>query len=224
MLLYSIFKERCTYMIELNIKNEDLVFESNENVFSPKGIDTGTLSMLSEVEFHNDDKVLDLGCGYGVVGILAAKKVGEDNVTMVDINEDAVKQSKINAKLNKVDNVHILKSNGVEDVKTDNFSLILSNPPYHEDFKVPKEFIEKGFKKLKLGGKMYMVTKRKEWYKRKLISVFGGVKIKEIEGYYVFMAEKQIKAKSKDKHLSSSKSSAKNMSKKLSKKLNKWQK
>jgi len=56
---------------------------------------------------------------------------------------------------------------------------------------VAKAFIEKGFNRLKLGGRMLMVVKRREWYKNKLISVFGGVKIHEIDGYYVFEAVKK---------------------------------
>ena len=73
------------------------------------------------------------------------------------------------------------------------FSLCLTsaNPPYHADFSVPKAFIEKGFNRLQIGGKMVMVTKRKEWYKNKLISIFGGVSITEIDGYYVFISEKR---------------------------------
>jgi len=59
------------------------------------------------------------------------------------------------------------------------------------DFSVPKMFIEKGFNRLRIGGRMYMVTKRKLWYKNKLISIFGGVKIWEIDGYYVFMSVKK---------------------------------
>jgi 16S rRNA (guanine1207-N2)-methyltransferase len=65
------------------------------------------------------------------------------------------------------------------------------------DFSVPKHFIEKGFNHLKIGGKLFMVTKRKEWYKNKLISVFGGVKIWEENGYYVFMAQKTQSSYSK---------------------------
>lgn len=77
------------------------------------------------------------------------------------------------------------------------FTLILSNPPYHTDFSVPKHFIEIGFKKLVLGGKLIMVTKRLDWYKNKLTSIFGGVKI---NGYYVFIAEKR-KNEIKRKHI-----------------------
>ena len=71
------------------------------------------------------------------------------------------------------------------------FDIILSNPPYHTDFKVAKTFIEKGFNRLKIGGKMLMVTKRKDWYKNKLIAIFGGVKIYEEDGYFVFEAQKR---------------------------------
>ncbi len=52
-------------------------------------------------------------------------------------------------------------------------------------------FIEKGYNRLRLGGRLLMVTKRREWYKRKLISVFGGVRIREAKGYFVFEAEKR---------------------------------
>ena len=71
------------------------------------------------------------------------------------------------------------------------FDLILSNPPYQTDFSVAKGFIEKGFNRLKIGGKLYMVTKRRAWYKNKMISVFGGVEIRETDGYYVFIAERR---------------------------------
>ncbi|HIU29966.1 MAG TPA: methyltransferase, partial [Candidatus Egerieisoma faecipullorum] len=113
------------------------------------------------------------------------------NITMCDISESAIKQAKINAKLNQVPDIDIRLSDGLQNVSDNDFTLILSNPPYHTDFSVPKHFIEVGFKKLVLGGKLIMVTKRLDWYKNKLISTFGGVQIHEINGYYVFIAEKR---------------------------------
>lgn len=62
-------------MIETEIKNISLIFKTEPTVFSPNAIDIGTLSMLSLIDFSENDKVLDLGCGYGVVGILAAKRL-----------------------------------------------------------------------------------------------------------------------------------------------------
>lgn len=183
-------------MIVYNDNEMELKFHTNDKVFSPKAIDIGTKSMLSIVSFAPTDKVLDLGCGYGVVGIYAGQFVGPSQVTMSDISEDALKLAKENVLLNNMDGIKIVKSNGLDDIDDSDFTLILANPPYHEDFSVPKNYIEKGFKKLTVGGKLYLVTKRKEWYKKKLINVFGGTKIHEIDGYYVFEAERrEYKAK-----------------------------
>lgn len=103
-------------------------------------------------------------------------------------------------------------SDGYKNVGETDFTLILSNPPYHADFSVPKHFIEVGFKKIAIGGKLIMVTKRLDWYKNKLTSVFGGVKVHEINGYYVFVAEKRSQAiKEKEK-------TTNNLSKKLQRK------
>ena len=178
-------------MINANIKNIDMKFETSNEVFSPQNVDRGTLAMLSVVDFNSNDKILDLGCGYGVVGILAAKIIGSDNVVLADIDSNAVSLAKENIILNNVKGIKLYHSNGFKEIDEKNFTMILSNPPYHADFSVPKEFIEKGFNRLQIGGKMYMVTKRKDWYKNKLISIFGGVKIWEIDGYYVFLAIKK---------------------------------
>lgn len=178
-------------MISAEIKNMNLKFETDPSNFSPNNIDIGTLAMLSVTYFLQSDKILDLGCGYGVVGILAGKLIGQEKITMCDISESAVEQAKINAKLNQVSNIDIRLSDGLRNILDNDFTLILSNPPYHTDFSVPKHFIEVGFKKLVLGGRLIMVTKRLDWYKNKLTSIFGGVKIHEIDGYYVFIAEKR---------------------------------
>ena len=178
-------------MVSEVIKNIPLKFNTTAGVFSPDQVDKGTLAMLSVVEFSEGDKILDLGCGYGVVGITAAKTIGSQNVVMSDIHEKAIDLSRENAALNGVDGIKIVLSDGFNDIQDKDFTIILSNPPYHANFSVPKHFIEKGFNRLKLGGKMLMVTKRKDWYKNKFVAIFGGVKIHEIGGYFVFCAEKR---------------------------------
>ena len=183
--------------IEEQVQGVDLVLQTNEEVFSPTAVDKGTRAMLSFVEFKEEDKVLDLGCGCGVVGILAAKQIGADKVVMCDVSENAVRLSKQNAKANGVGEVVIHLSDGLKEISETGFTCILSNPPYHTDFAVAKGFIEDGFKKLAIGGKMIMVTKRLDWYRNKLSSVFGGVTVKEKDGYYVFVAEKRGNRKPK---------------------------
>ena len=179
-------------MISTRIKDVDMVFETAPSIFSPNSIDDGTLAMLSVIDFLPSDKVLDLGCGYGIVGILAGKLIGEENVIMCDVSEQAIEYATTNLRINNVPDIRIRLSDGYKNVGERDFTLILSNPPYHADFSVPKHFIEVGFKKLVVGGKLIMVTKRLDWYKNKLTSIFSGVKVHEINGYYVFIAEKRI--------------------------------
>lgn len=206
-------------MISTRIKDVDMVFETAPSIFSPNSIDDGTLAMLSVIDFLPSDKVLDLGCGYGIVGILAGKLIGEENVIMCDVSEQAIEYATMNLHINNVPDIRIRLSDGYKNVGERDFTLILSNPPYHADFSVPKHFIEDGFKKLVIGGKLIMVTKRLDWYKNKLTSVFGGVKVHEINGYYVFVAEKRILAQ-KDKNKTANSLSKKLQRKQQRKKMN----
>ncbi len=170
--------------IELNI-------DTDESCFSPRCADKGTLAMLSVANVKSGDRVIDLGCGCGIVGIWAAKITAPENVYMTDVDEVSVSYAKQNALANGVSDINIVCGNAYEAIDSAGFDIILSNPPYHTDFSVAKTFIEKGFNRLKVGGRMLMVTKRLDWYKNKLSKVFGGCRVREIDGYYVFEAEKR---------------------------------
>lgn len=178
-------------MYQALLWNQPLEIETTEGLFSPRGADTGTLSMVSAVELESGQKLLDLGCGAGLVGIAAAKVLGEENVWMTDVDPAAVRCAAENAKRNGVENVHLCCGDALDAVDASGFDWILSNPPYHADFSVAKKFIEKGFNRLKLGGKLVMVVKRELWYRNKLTAIFGGVRMQEIGGYFVFTAEKR---------------------------------
>lgn len=178
-------------MYQALLWNQPLEIETTEGLFSPRGADTGTLSMVSAVELESGQKLLDLGCGAGLVGIAAAKVLGEENVWMTDVDPAAVRCAAENAKRNGVENVHLCCGDALDAVDASGFDWILSNPPYHADFSVAKKFIEKGFNRLKLGGKLVMVVKRELWYRNKLTAIFGGVRMQEIGGYSVFTAEKR---------------------------------
>lgn len=178
-------------MISAEINGIKLRFETAASSFSPRFIDRGTLAMLSAADLTGGSRLLDLGCGYGVAGIYAAKLIGAQNVIMSDVDGVSVELSKKNAAINGVGDIKVILSDGFTGITESGFTHILSNPPYQADFAVPKRFIEKGFNRLQLGGKLIMVTKRKLWYKNKLIAIFGGVKIVETDGYYVFIAEKR---------------------------------
>ena len=178
-------------MYRETIDGIELAFDTAEGLFSPRGLDAGTRAMLKIAEFHPEDKVLDLGCGYGPVGIYAAKKIGPERVTAVDVDPLAVETARKNAEANGVSGIAFHVSDGFRSIPDAGYTAILSNPPYQSDFAVARHFIEKGFNRLALGGRMYMVTKREAWYKNKFIAIFGGVRVREVDGYYVFTAEKR---------------------------------
>ena len=176
-----------------------LDLDTTPALFSPAAPDKGTIAMLNAVEITPSDKVLDLGCGCGIVGIYAAKITGARNVTMTDVLQIAADTAKHNAIKNNLPEITVLCGNAYENVQRTDYTLILSNPPYHTDFSVAKSFIEGAYKHLAAGGRMVMVTKRLDWYKNKLTSVFGGVKVIESEGYYVFISEKRQRKPEKSK-------------------------
>jgi 16S rRNA (guanine1207-N2)-methyltransferase len=168
-----------------------LKFETAPRLFSPQGIDQGTASLLTHLHFRDTDKVLDLGCGYGVIGIYAAKRINPQQVFLVDNDPAAVNYAMRNAQINAVESVHIQCSDGFRGLSEKDFTKILCNPPYHTDFSVAKHFIEKGFNRLVVGGSMWMVTKREDWYRNKLKSIFGGVRVIRQNSYIVFEAIKK---------------------------------
>lgn len=178
-------------MYQTTIEGIELSFAADTRLFSPNAPDRGTLAMLSRANFQPGEKVLDLGCGYGLVGIYAAKICGEENVLMSDVMRIAAGCARQNAEANGVPGVRIVVSDGFRDIDETGFDIILSNPPYHADFSVAKHFIEKGYNRLKIGGRFLMVTKRLLWYKNKITAIFGGVHVTEIDGYFVFEAERR---------------------------------
>ncbi|GLQ57170.1 class I SAM-dependent methyltransferase [Devosia nitrariae] len=177
-------------MLELTIQGLNLRLQTEPGLFSPRGADAGTLAMLSLIEFSPDDKVLDLGCGYGLVGIVAAKHVSPAQVHLLDNDPRAVETARANAVRNGVPDVTLELSDGFKSTREMDFTKIISNPPYHVDFSVPRHFIEKGFNRLRIGGSMWMVTRRLDWYRNKLIAIFGGCRVHEVDGYFVFEATK----------------------------------
>jgi 16S rRNA (guanine1207-N2)-methyltransferase len=178
-------------MVHANLAGIELQFETAPSLFSPTKVDRGSLAMLSCINFEPNDKVLDLGSGYGLIGVYAAKVIGAGRVWMADNDQTAIECAVKNRAINGVEGVAVTVSDGFRDIRETNFTKIICNPPYHVDFSVPKHFIEKGFNRLVLGGRMYIVTKRKTWYQNKLRSIFGGVHIREIDSYLVFEAVKK---------------------------------
>ena len=178
-------------MYETTLWGVPLSIETQPGLFSLSSADAGTRAMVSCVPLEPGQRLLDLGCGAGLVGIAAARRLSAENVWMTDVDPQAVRCARENAARNGVPGVHIVCGDALDTVDAADFDWILSNPPYHADFSVAKKFIEKGFNRLKVGGKLVLVVKRELWYRNKLTAIFGGVRAEQVDGYFVFTAQKR---------------------------------
>ena len=109
--------------IEKEINGITVTLDTGDYYFSPDEIDRGTLAMLSAVEVSREDKILDLGCGYGIVGIYLAKLSGGAEIVMSDVSEDAVRLSGDNVLLNGVTSARVVLSDGLASVEDKDFTL-----------------------------------------------------------------------------------------------------
>jgi len=169
-------------------------FYTASGVFSPSRVDKGTEVLVNHAVLKDGWNVLDLGAGYGVVGIAVAKAFPKSKVVMTEVNERAVKLSRINARLNNVENVDIRSGNMFEKIE-EMFDAILLNPPQSAGKKLCFEMIEQSAGFLKKKGLLQLVARHNKGGKplsEKIEEVFGNVKdIAKKAGYRVYLGERR---------------------------------
>jgi len=117
------------HIIRARIKNFDLIFKSASGIFSATEIDKASKLLIEKAEIPTHSRILDLGCGYGMIGIVAAKSCPTCYVTLTDINKRAVTLAKENILLNRVGNAEARQGDIYESVQDGKFDVILLNPP-----------------------------------------------------------------------------------------------
>lgn len=177
--------------LQVKLLGEDFRFYTDAGVFSKKMIDFGSQVLLNSLDLESDKSLLDLGCGYGPLGISLAKVQGLA-VTMVDINSRAIDLAKQNAERNKV-SAEIFQSNIYENI-TESYDYIISNPPIRAGKKVVHQIIEEAIDHLNPNGSLTIVIQKKQGApsaKAKMEAVFGNVEIvKKDKGYYILRSVK----------------------------------
>jgi 16S rRNA (guanine1207-N2)-methyltransferase len=129
-------------LIPLVIHGVSLQFISYTSLFSGSYVDEGTLLLLENIRVPGEGVILDIGCGYGVIGITIAKLNPKLRVYMTDVNPLAVKATKQNSKLNNVeDRVVVLEGDRYEPVKNMLFNAIYSNPPLSAGMKIVEDIV-----------------------------------------------------------------------------------
>ncbi|MBR2467474.1 MAG: class I SAM-dependent methyltransferase [Clostridia bacterium] len=169
-------------------------FKSCTDIFSKDCIDYGTSLLLKTVikNVELSGAVLDVGCGYGAIGILLKKYFENIDVDMIDINQTAVKLSQENAKLNGVV-VNAFESNMYENVHN-KYAHIVTNPPIKAGKQNLFSVITGGIEVLEDGGTITLVIKKKhvmESLKNHMNQIFGNVEVlKKDKGYYILHSVK----------------------------------
>lgn len=166
-------------------------FLTDAGVFSKKMIDFGSQVLLSCLSFQQGETVLDVGCGYGPLGLSLVKAQGV-HATMVDVNTRALDLAQKNADLNQVE-AKIFQSNVYDQVEG-SFDHIISNPPIRAGKKVVHQVLSGSFDHLNPGGDLTIVIQKKQGApsaKAKMEEVFGNCEIlKKDKGYYILRSEK----------------------------------
>ncbi|WLR41971.1 class I SAM-dependent methyltransferase [Bacillus carboniphilus] len=138
-------------------------FHSDAGVFSKKEVDFGSKLLIETFSVPQvEGDILDVGCGYGPIGLSIAKLCPKRKLYMVDVNERAVSLAKENALKNKVDNVEIIQSDLYELVESQQFAAILSNPPIRAGKKVTYTIYEESVDHLLPGGELWIVIQKKQ--------------------------------------------------------------
>ena len=176
------------------LRGHKLCFHTTWGLFSPKNVDEGSRLLLEHLEIREDADSLDLGCGYGPLGLTLAKLAPKGRHVLVDKDFVAVEYSKKNARLNHLDNTEIFLSNGFDQVGDRRFDLIVSNLPAKTGKELYYLYFYDALERLKPGGRFYVVviSGLRKFIDRAFKEVFGNhKKIKQGKVYTVAMAVKE---------------------------------
>lgn len=173
--------------------DQALIFHTTWGLFSPREIDEGSKLLLQYIKVNENSDCLDLGCGYGPIGLTLAKLAPQGETTLVDKDFVAIDYAKKNAALNKLGNVDIRLSNGLDSIRDKTFDVVVSNIPAKVGNELMTLFFSDAYRQLKQDGTIYVVTINglRGYIKRTFNEIFGNYKkLKQGKNYTVSMAQK----------------------------------
>ncbi|ASA24385.1 class I SAM-dependent methyltransferase [Paenibacillus donghaensis] len=176
------------------LRGRKFQFTSDAGVFSKGDIDYGSRALIETMEIPEGAAVLDVGCGYGPIGLSAAHLAPKGHVTMLDINSRAVELARENAQQNGIRNVTVMESDVLGALKEQTFDVILTNPPIRAGKAVVHQIFEEAYQHLNEGGSLWIVIQKKQGAPSavaKLESLFPVVEEKgKDKGYRIIKAQK----------------------------------
>lgn len=176
----------------VKINNIDFKFITDNGVFSKKGLDFGTRTLLETLEIDQiKGKILDFGCGYGPIGIYISKMTSEE-VHMIDINRRSLELARKNVNLNHV-NVKIYESNVYENV-IDEFDYIISNPPIRVGKEILYKILFEAKDHLKQNGELWIVVNKNQGAKSLVKDLEKAYRVEvknKNKGFYIIQCIKE---------------------------------
>ncbi|WP_028595118.1 class I SAM-dependent methyltransferase [Paenibacillus assamensis] len=182
--------------LTFNLRGISLRLWSDAGVFSKGSVDYGSRVLIEHMEIPANSQVLDVGCGYGPIGLIAAKLNPSGHVTMVDVNDRALALAQENAGLNGVSNVTIHESDGLNALVGKKYDVILTNPPIRAGKEVVHRIFEQSYHQLNGSGSLWIVIQKKQGAPsavEKLQDLFGKDSVEEVakdKGYRIYRALK----------------------------------
>jgi 16S rRNA (guanine1207-N2)-methyltransferase len=175
-----------------SVRGFELRLYTQPGVFAAGGVDTGTRLLIEAMRVSPTARVLDLGCGVGVIGIVAAKLAERGAVTLIDSDIRATRLAQRNIEVNGVTNATVVLGDGVHDLPPKSrFDVIASNPPTHSGREVLDDFVAGAYRLLRPRGRLYLVVNRLLSLRREVDSVFGNSEIvARSKGFIVIEATK----------------------------------
>lgn len=180
---------------DFTLRNQLFRFKTDNGVFSKKEVDYGSRLLIEAFELPSvEGPVLDVGCGYGPIGLSIAKGFPDRTVHMIDVNGRAIELAKANAEQNSVHNVDIYESDTLINVKEFKFAAVLTNPPIRAGKKTVHEIFEQSHQHLVERGELWVVIQKKQGAPsaiEKLNQLFTTVEtVDKSKGYFIIKAVK----------------------------------
>lgn len=179
---------------EQSVLGKQMKFTSTWGLFSPEKLDEGSLMLLDYIEFGASMSSIDLGCGYGVLGMTAARECPDGQHLLIDKDFVATEYAKLNCANNQLTNAEVQLSNGFRHVDpARKFDLVMSNLPAKASKEQHYLYLLDAYNAMNVGGRFYVVTINglREFMQRTFKEVFGNSdKLKQGKTYTITMAEK----------------------------------
>lgn len=180
---------------DIEIRHNKLRLILDESVFAKGGFDPAAKLLAENMVISDGDNVLDLGCGSGVLGMVAKLLAKNVEVVMVDSDYTTVELCKQNIDLNGLTGCRVLASDGISEIKGEKFNVIITNPPFHQgkqtSYSVAERFVKESHNSLLPGGKLFVVCNIFLPYEGNIQRVFNNYKIvAENKSYKVISAIK----------------------------------